>query len=125
MVLALEEHVQRTFLAVLLAEPPPGLQDSDAINGLAVLAVAANAAHVARMMAVALLRAFHPQASAAALLDAPTRWAIDERLLQLATGLLGVAIATSAAGSEGLSPRALSLRGGGSAALTPAAMSPR
>lgn len=75
---------------------------------------------VLRLLGIALCRTFHPDdASASALLERPTRWAVDDQMLQLVTGLLGVAIGTSAAASAG---------GGGSprAALTPrAGLTPR
>lgn len=68
-----------------------------------------------RLLGIALCRTFYPEdASASALLERPTRWAVDDQMLQLVSGLLGVAIGTSAAASAG---------GGGSprAALTPQA----
>lgn len=125
LVQSLEEHVQRLFLSVLASDPPPGLSPADVINGLAVVAVCSNAAYVMRLLAIALVRAFRPTgaASADALLQAPTRWAVDDHALQLVTGLLGMAIGTSAAGSGGMSalatPRAAAAAWSPRGGLTP------
>lgn len=137
LVLAAEEHAHRLFLAVLAAQPPGAVAPADVIPGLAVLAVCFNSVYVARLLAIALIRAFRPAAAAsstAALLDSPTRWAVTDRTLQLVTGLLGVAIGTSAAGSGGASmlgspraaPRPPPFAGDGGPLGTPrAALPPR
>ncbi|KAL4854992.1 hypothetical protein ACK3TF_004458 [Chlorella vulgaris] len=114
LVLALEEHVRRLFLAVLahLADrgnDSSGGSEADIITVLAFIAVVCNAAYVARLLAIALMRTFHPVQAArseAALLEHPNRWALDDRMLHLFTGILGVAIGSSATGSGGpLTPR--------------------
>jgi len=57
---------------------------------------------VLRLLGIALCRTFSPDdASASALLQRPTRWAVDDQTLQLVTGILGLAIGTSAAASTG------------------------
>lgn len=179
--LATEEHAQRLFLAVMAAEPPPGLSEADVINGMAIVSVCFNAAYgkcglvgvevgfnvecarsgewagrvtvgvevgrsgsgtaalvaseleaiwgrgtadaalvplpilfpvpythtVVRLLAIALIRSFFPEGERApALLEQATRWAVDDRLLQLVTGILGMAIGASTSASGGMTPRA-------------------
>lgn len=121
------DHAQRLLLAVLSADhPDPLLGAADVANGLAVLAACASTSYVLRLLAVALVRGFHPgDASTSALLEEPTRWAIDERQAQLVSGILGVALATSAAASGGHTPRPLSPRAWAAAGQSPRPLSPR
>ena len=75
---------------------------------------------VTRLLALALVATFcpaeleDPNSRARALLERPTRWAVEDRMLQLVTGILGLAIGSSATGSGGpLTPRRGSSGGGG------------
>ncbi|KAL4422137.1 hypothetical protein ABPG77_006826 [Micractinium sp. CCAP 211/92] len=94
-VLALEEHAQRLFMLVLASDLPSGLGEADVINGLALLSVLINASYVSRLLALALIRCFHPSPpgagptpAEAALLarGSTTRWAADDRTLQPGAG---------------------------------------
>lgn len=119
LVQATGEHAQRLLLAVLSVDPDPWLSAAHVANGLAVLAACGSTGYVLRLLAIALARAFHPgDASTGALLEEPTRWAIDERQAQLAEGILGVALA-SAAASGARTPRPLSPRGSMPRPLSP------
>ncbi|KAL4458444.1 hypothetical protein ABPG75_013309 [Micractinium tetrahymenae] len=133
-VLALEEHVQRLFLLVLASDLPPGLGEADAINGLALLSVLINASYVARLLALALIRTFHPSPPGAGALPAEAallgrgsamRWAADDRTLQLGLGILGVALgagstsAASASAGGGMTPRGATPRGATPRGATP------
>lgn len=84
---------------------------------------------VIRLLAISLLRSWYPaDSSAGALLEQPTRWAVDERELQLVTGLIGVAVGTSASASGPMTPRAggtLAATAAGTPRLQAAAATPR
>lgn len=90
---------------------PCGYPDSSGcvLCKLQTTCVSASLPAVARLLAIALMRTFHPVQGArseAALLEHPNRWALDDRMLHLFTGILGVAIGSSATGSGGpLTPR--------------------
>ena len=89
---------------------------------------------VLRLLGIALCRTFYPDdPSASALLEQPTRWALDDNIMPLVTGILGLAIGTSAAASAGgggspragLTPRAGLAPGGGLTPRAQPAMMPR
>ena len=101
--------MRRLFLAVLLGEAPPGLSHSDIIQGLALLAMLANAAYVARLLCIALILTFFPndpaaQRQARTVLDTSTQWAGDDRLLAMSNGILGVALGASSGAATPLRP---------------------
>jgi hypothetical protein len=72
---------------------------------------------VVRLLCIALIRTFYANsadaaAAEAALMDHAQRWSLDDRTLQVFTGILGVAIGSSATGSGGpMTPRLFSPRG--------------
>lgn len=114
--------MQSLLLSVMLSPPPSGASQADLVLGLALLALLANAGYLARLQCITLVQAFYAGDAAAqdhvrCLLEEPTRWALDEQLMELMGGVLGLALGATCASQ----PPAKAAGAGSSAVGRPAA----